>query len=451
MRLLFAHALLPGGWARDVGLDIENGTIAAVHIDAQEDGRERVAGVALPGLANLHSHAFQRGMAGLTEVRGPTSDSFWSWRELMYRFLREITPEDVEALAAHAYVEMLESGFTAVGEFHYLHHDPDGRPYANLAEMAERIAAAASETGIGLTLLPALYAHGSFGGAPPAEGQRRFINDADRFRRLVDAARAALRHVPDAAVGIAPHSLRAVSPKLLDEVLAAASGPVHIHVAEQVKEVEDCLAWSGARPMEWLLDHADVDPRWCLIHATHMTDAETRVLAATGAAVALCPMTEANLGDGIFNGAVYRAAGGRFGVGTDSNIDITAPGELKQLEYSQRLARRMRNALTLREGESSGRLLYDAALVAGGQALARPIGALAPGLRADIVVLRSDLPEMAGVRGDRWLDQFVFVQGARAVDRVYAGGRLVVESGVHVGRASVAARFAHTFARLAAA
>jgi formiminoglutamate deiminase len=250
---------------------------------------------------------------------------------------------------------------------------------------------------------------------------------------------------------VAPHSLRAVSPELLREALAVARGPVHMHVAEQIKEVEDCIAWSGARPVEWLMAHADVNPRWCLIHATHMTDRETTALAATGAVVSLCPITEANLGDGIFNGVTYHGAGGRFGVGTDSNVEITAPGELKQLEYGQRLGQRVRNALGRQKGESSGRLLYDAATSAGTRPLARAIGALAPGLRADIVVLRSDLPEMAGVSGDRWLDQFVFAQGARAIDRVYAGGRLVVAEGRHVHRSAIVGRFARTFARLASA
>jgi formiminoglutamate deiminase len=238
---------------------------------------------------------------------------------------------------------------------------------------------------------------------------------------------------------------------LLQDVTAAGRGPIHMHIAEQVREVEDCLSWSGARPVEWLLAHVEVNPRWCLIHATHMTEAETWGLARTGAVVALCPITEASLGDGIFNGLIYRAAGGRFGVGTDSNIEITAPGELRQLEYSQRLGQRVRNALTLEEGESSGRVVYDAALRAGRQALARSIGALAPGMRADLVVLRSDLPEMATVHGDGWLDQLVFVQGTRAVDRVYAGGRLLVENGVHHRRTEIGTRFARTFARLAAA
>jgi formiminoglutamate deiminase len=451
IRLHFDHALLPQGWTENVGIDVENGSIASVETGAAAEGRERVGGIAIPGLPNLHCHAFQRGMAGLTERRGPTGDSFWSWRRLMYHFLREITPEDAEALAEQAYMEMLEGGFTAVGEFHYLHHAPDGQPYANLAEMAERIAAAANATGIGLTLLPCLYGYGSIGGGPATEGQRRFLNEPERFLRLVEGARRAIGGVPDAALGIAPHSLRAVNPETLRAVIAAnPEGPVHIHAAEQVKEVEDCVAWSGQRPVEWLLAHAGVDERWCLIHTTHMTDAETTELARRGAVAGLCPLTEASLGDGIFNGVMYWEAGGRFGVGTDSNIEITAPGELKQLEYSQRLAHRVRNAMTLAEGESTGRVLYDAALRGGAQAMARRIGALEAGQRADIVVLDGALPEMAAVSDDRWLDTTIFSRGRSAIRDVYVGGVKVVEAGVHRERTRITARFARVVARLAA-
>ncbi len=446
-RLTFAHALLPDGWADDVVVEVEDGTIRAVAPGAAAGA----AGIALPGVPNVHSHAFQRGMAGLTERRGPGTDSFWSWRALMYAFLDRLDPDDVEALAAQAYVEMLEAGFTAVGEFHYLHHAPDGAPYANVAEMAERIAAAAAATGIGLTLLPALYAHATFGGAPPEPGQRRFVNDAARFGRLLEGAREALWSLPDATLGIAPHSLRAVTPDLLREALAARpDSPVHIHAAEQVREVEDCVAWSGLRPVEWLLAHAGLDPRWCVIHATHMTRAETEGLARSGAVAGLCPLTEASLGDGIFNGPEFRAAGGRLALGTDSNIEITVAGEVKMLEYAQRLARRARNALTLREGESTGRILFEAAAAGGAQALGRPAAAIAPGARADILVLDKGRPEMAAVRGDRWLDLFAFVLGGRVVDRVYAGGRLLVEGGRHRDREAVEARFARVFARLAA-
>ena len=450
-RFILDHALLPSGWARNVGLDIEGGTIAAVHSEASAEGRERVAGVTLPGLPNLHSHTFQRGMAGLAETRGPEGDSFWTWRQVMYRFLGKLTPDDVAAVAAFTMMEMLEGGFTALAEFHYLHHDADGRPYGDIAELSGRIAAAAQETGMGLTLLPVFYAQGGFGGAAPTEGQRRFINDSKSYARLLEGARKAVAGLDDAVVGIAPHSLRAVTPESLGEVVAmAGEGPVHIHIAEQVKEVEDCLAWSGQRPVAWLLDHAPVDRRWCLIHATHLDPQEVKSIAMSGAVAGLCPITEANLGDGIFEGADYLAAGGRFGVGSDSNIEISAPGELKQFEYSQRLKHRARNILAEREGQSTGRSLYEKALTGGAQALGRRIGAIAEGHRADLVVLDANHPDLAAVSGDRWLDSYVFVAGRAAIDTVFVAGEPVVRSGRHVKRDAIRTRYARAMARVLA-
>lgn len=448
--LILDHALLPDGWARDVALDIDGGVIRSILPDAAAAGRERIRGIALPGLPNLHSHAFQRGMAGLAEVRGPQGDSFWTWRQVMYRFLATLTPDDVEAIAAYATMEMLERGFTALAEFHYLHHAPDGSRYADPAELSARIAAAAQTTGIGLTLLPVLYTHGGFGGAPATEGQRRFANRIDDYLRLREGAERAVAGLEDGTVGCAPHSLRAVTPDQLAALLAAVpDGPVHIHIAEQTKEVEDCLSWSGRRPVEWLLDHAPVDRRWCLVHATHMTVEEYRRLAASGAVAGLCPITEANLGDGLFDGVEFAAAGGRWGVGSDSNVEITAPGELKLYEYGQRLNRRARNVLASREGQSTGRALYDAALVGGAQALGRRIGALAPGHRADLVVLDAGHPDLAAMTGDRWLDSYLFVAGTAAIDRVIVGGRTMVEGGRHVARESVTARYVSAMARLA--
>ncbi|NBJ11613.1 formimidoylglutamate deiminase [Microvirga arsenatis] len=450
-RLILDHALLARGWARNVGLDIEGGTIAAVHPEAPAEGRERVAGIALPGLPNLHSHTFQRGMAGLAETRGPQGDSFWTWRQVMYRFLGSLTPDDVEAIAAFAMMEMLEGGFTALAEFHYLHHEAEGRPYADIAELSGRIAAAAHETGMGLTLLPVFYAQGGFGGAAPTEGQRRFINDVESYARLLEGARKAVAGLDDAVVGIAPHSLRAVTPESLRAVVAmAGEGPIHIHIAEQVKEVEDCLAWSGQRPVAWLLDHAPVDRRWCLIHATHLDTQEVKGIAASGAVAGLCPITEANLGDGIFEGVDYLSAGGRFGVGSDSNIEISAPGELKQFEYSQRLKHRARNVLAEREGQSTGRSLYEKALAGGAQALGRRIGAIAEGHRADLVVLDAEHPDLATVSGDRWIDSYAFVAGRAAIDTVFAAGKAVVRSGRHVNRAAIRARYARAMARILA-
>ena len=446
--LFLDDALLPYGWARHVRVDIDAGRIAAVVPDASADGAERVAGIALPGLPNMHCHAFQRGMAGLAERRGPANDSFWTWREVMYRFLDRLTPDDVEAIASFAYMEMLERGFTAVGEFHYLHHDSDGAPFADIGEMAARHAAASQATGIGLTLLPVFYAYGGFGGAAPVPGQRRFLNAPDRFATLWARSSEIVSKLPHANIGVAPHSLRAVTPETLREVLSGASGPVHIHAAEQTKEVEDCVAWSGQRPIEWLLANAAVDARWCIIHATHMTMDETARLAQSGAVAGLCPLTESSLGDGIFNGPPWIEAGGRYGVGTDSNIDIDAPGELRQLEYSQRLGLRGRNLMTTQEGESSGRRLYADALAGGAQALQRPMGAIAPGMSADIVVLDAEHPDFAGRGGDLLLDTYIYVAGRGAVRDVYAGGQKVVAEGRHHRRDEFSRRYRTIMARL---
>jgi len=448
-RYVFEHALVADGWRRQVEISVDDGVITRIAPDASREGAQFVPGIAVPGLPNLHCHAFQRGMAGLAERRGPVGDSFWTWRDVMYRFLRRLTPDDVEAIAAFAYVEMLERGFTSVGEFHYLHHAADGTPYAELGEMSFRIAAAAAQAGIGLTLLPVLYGYAGFGGLAPTQAQHRFINDPDRFLRLVERARVAAAPLPDANVGVAPHSLRAVTPDTLRIVRDnAASGQIHIHIAEQAKEVSDCIAWSGQRPVEWLLDHAPVDERWCLVHATHMTAEETRRVAASGSVAGLCPLTEASLGDGVFNGADYLAAGGRFGVGSDSNIEVDAPGELRQLEYSQRIIRRSRNVMTTQESESTGERIFMETLRGGAQALGRPIGKLAVGCRADIVVLDAAQPDFDGDRPDCWLDAWIFSVGRSAVRMAFTSGEQLVVNGCHVRRAEIAARYIMTMRRL---
>ncbi|PSJ61146.1 formimidoylglutamate deiminase [Kumtagia ephedrae] len=441
MKGVFAReALLTSGWAVDVHIAFDGGAIVSVEADASPVAGDERAAILLPAMPNLHSHAFQRGMAGLAETRGPGDDSFWSWREVMYRFALSITPEQVEAVAAQLYVEMLEAGFGRVGEFHYLHHDHDGRPYTDIAEMAERIAAAATETGIGLTLLPVFYAHSGFGGLAPNDGQRRFINDIESFSRLVEASREAVAELGDAVVGVAPHSLRAVTPQELATVAdLGMGGPIHIHVAEQTREVEDCVAWSGARPVEWLLANAPVGENWCLIHATHMTEAETAAMARSGAVAGLCPITEANLGDGIFPGRAFLDHGGRFGVGSDSNVLIGVPDELRQLEYSQRLLTRQRNVLAP-AGASNGRALFDAALAGGNQALSgRPSG-IAVGGAASLVSLDASHPTLAGKSGDALLDAWIFANGAR-VDAVWIGGRKLVSQGRHIRREAIAERF----------
>ncbi|WP_422062044.1 formimidoylglutamate deiminase [Sphingopyxis sp.] len=442
MALWCEQAWLTDGWHSHVRLIVENGRISAVETGVSAaHGDERHA-IVLPGLPNLHSHAFQRGMAGLAERAGQGGDSFWTWREAMYHFVDRLDPEGLHAIAALAYAEMLESGFTRVGEFHYLHHDVDGQRYDDVAVMAHAIAAAAAETGIGLTMLPVFYAHSGFGGAAPKHGQRRFINDVNGFLTLLEATREAIAGLYDAIVGVAPHSLRAATAEELAAIAAMAAGaPVHIHIAEQIPEVDACVAWSGARPLEWLFDHADVGPDWCLVHATHVTESERRAIVGSGAVVGLCPITEANLGDGLFPAREFFAESGRFGVGSDSNVEIDAAAELRLLEYGQRLAHRGRNLLAGGAGQSTGANLYRGALAGGGQALGRGSTSLAVGAAADIVSLKADDPFFAGRSGDAILDSWIFGGGARLVDCVWRHGIKQVESGRHIARDAIDTRY----------
>lgn len=389
----------------------------------------------VPGLPNLHSHAFQRAMAGLTERRGTEADSFWTWREQMYRFVERLTPDDLEAIAAQAYMEMLEAGFTWVAEFHYLHHQPDGRPYDNVAEMAERIVAAAADTGIGLTLLPVFYRQSGFGGRPAAPGQRRFLNDRESYARLMETS------VPGGCIGIAPHSLRAVT---LDDLGWAADTwrgkPVHIHVSEQTREVEDCLAAHGRRPIDLLMDSVPADEHWCLVHATHADAGERARIARAKAVVGLCPITEANLGDGLFEVPDFLERGGRFGVGSDSNVRLSAADELRTLEYGQRLIRRQRNVLGAAE-QSTGRRLFEAALAGGAQAVGIPAGA------DDDAIVTLDASQH---RGDAAIDHWLFAADNAAIVSVERGGRRLVEHGRHRDRERIAARYQRTLAKLLA-
>lgn len=437
-------ALLPDGWHDDVRIALAAGRIAGIQTGTPPLAQDERHAVLIPALANVHSHAFQRAMAGLAEVRGPQNDSFWSWRTVMYRFALSMTPDDVEAVAAQAYVEMLEAGFSRVGEFHYLHHDRDGAPYADSAELATRIGAASAQTGIGLTLLPVFYAHSGFGGAAPDAGQRRFINSIDSFAQLLQRCRTIVGGLDGARLGVAPHSLRAVTPDQLAAILQlCGDGPVHIHVAEQTREVEDCIVWSGARPVQWLLDHAAVDTRWCLIHATHMTPAEIASLARRGAVAGLCPITEANLGDGIFPAPPFLAKGGQFGIGSDSNVLIALAQELRQLEYSQRLGLCARNIIAEPAG-STARSLFDGALRGGARSTGVEMG-LTAGADADIIALNTDaVPYLVG---DQWLDNWLFAGGV-GIDDVWARGRQQVRHGRHLRRDAIAQRFAATMTRL---
>ncbi|MSP48263.1 MAG: formimidoylglutamate deiminase [Alphaproteobacteria bacterium] len=446
-RLLAPIALLPDGWHADVGLDLDDdGTLTAATPGAAAFGRERLDGPVLPGLPNLHSHAFQRAMAGLAEHRDDDpEDDFWSWRRLMYGLAATLQPDEVEAIAAQLYVEMLEAGYTAVAEFHYLHHQPDGRPYDDPAELSERVIAAARQAGIGITHLPVLYMTGGFGGKAPTEGQRRFLNPPDRFLKLVDRVRTRHRGDAEVAVGIAPHSLRAVPPEALAEVAGAVdpTTPVHLHIAEQTGEVEQCLAWSGQRPVEWLLAHAPVDRRWCLVHATHLTPEEVGRAAASGATAGLCPTTEANLGDGFFPAEDWIAAGGAIGIGSDSHISVSGIEELRWLEYGRRLLARRRNRLTTRTGAHD---LFQAALSGGARACGRAIGRIVTGARADLVILDGESPALAEVPAGQLLDALVFAGNANPVKHVMVGGRWRVRDGRHLDRDAVRARYRRSVA-----
>ncbi|KTT17813.1 formimidoylglutamate deiminase [Pseudacidovorax intermedius] len=442
-RSLFAdHALLPGGWARDVRLDWDaTGRLTAVQPGATATrGIPRAEGPVLPGMPNLHSHAFQRGMAGLTEYRAEAQDSFWSWRSLMYRFALRLSPAQLEAIAFGLYVDMLEAGYTSVCEFHYVHHDTDGHPYADDAELARALLRAAARAGIGLTLLPVLYQTSGFGGAAPAEGQRRFIRSTDSMLRLLDALRPAC-DAQGARLGLAPHSLRAVPPEALRDALAGlaaqdATAPIHIHIAEQTQEVDDCLTWSGQRPVAWLLDHAPVDARWCLVHATHMDADEYRRAAATGAVAGLCPTTEANLGDGLFDLPQWTQGRGAWGVGSDSHACVDVAEELLMLEYGQRLIRRQRNVAATAAQPEVATAMWLAAVAGGAQASGRDLGGLATGQQADLVVLDAAHPVLAGLEGPQMLSAHVFAAGRqRPLAQVRVAGRIAVEAGAHPLRA----------------
>ena len=437
------QALTPRGWVRDLRLGIEGGRIARISQGPAEGLRS--VDLLLPAPVNLHSHAFQRAMAGLTESRGPDpSDSFWTWRRLMYRFLDRLTPEQVEAIAALVFMEMLEAGYGAVAEFHYLHHGIGGVPYAHLPEMAERIVSAAQAAGIGLTLLPVLYMQGGCDGRALGGGQRRVGCDLDLFARLHrDSAEIVARGPDDFATGIAPHSLRAVPPEALGRLRdIAPTGPVHMHLAEQLAEVEEVEAHLGARPVARLLDAAEVTGDWCLIHCTQMSGAETVGLAATGAVAGQCPITESSLGDGIFNGTDFREAGGRFGVGSDSNVHVALWEELATLEYSQRLRDRSRAAMATGD-RSTGRVLFDAVVGAGAQAAGRGAGGIAEGQFADLVAVSTDNEWLCDRTGDAVLDSLIFTGRGRAcVTDVWSAGRHVVREGCHVRRDAIVRAFA---------
>jgi formimidoylglutamate deiminase len=445
------HAWLPDGFVPGARIDSGSaGVIRGVNHSARATGAGRLGRYVVPGMPNLHSHAFQRAMAGLAERQSNPDDSFWTWREVMYAFAGRIGPDELCAIAAQLYVEMLKAGYTQVCEFHYLHHQPDGSPYADPAAMSLALIEAARETGIGLTLLPTLYMTGGFDGRPLSERQRRFRHDVDGYLRLFE--RLQREESGLVRVGVALHSLRAVPETAMRAVLDSGltrECPIHIHIAEQIGEVQDSLAIRNARPVEWLLDHAPVDARWCLVHATHLTDAEMRRLASSGAVAGLCPTTEANLGDGLFPLKSYLDAGGRIGIGSDSHISVSVVEELRWLEYGQRLATRRRNISASRASPNTGETLFRHALAGGASASGVPVGALAAGSRADFVVLDDTSPLLAGRDAEHVLDSWVFAGNTSLIRHVTVAGETVVRDFRHRDEERIASRYRDVVERLA--
>jgi len=444
------RALLPGGWARGVLLTIDRGWIVDVAADSEPSSNSRRLGIVVPGMPNTHSHAFQRAMAGLTEYRVKQRDSFWTWRETMYRFANRITPDDQRNIAAWLYADMLRAGYTTVAEFHYLHHAPGGSPYDRIGEMSEAVVDGAELAGINLTQLPVLYMTGGFDGSELAEEQRRFGNTTDSYLQLLTEVTARCAGSEQQRTGLALHSLRAVPPQAmrtileqLDDVVPGA--PVHIHVAEQTREVDDCVNERGARPVEWLLDNASVDERWCLVHATHLSDSEIRNIARSGATVGLCPTTEANLGDGVFPLPAFLEHGGSVSVGSDSNTSVNLIEELRWLEYVQRLTTHSRNVVADAAGNHTGQRLFELCLDGGRRATGQRVGAIETGCRADLLVVDEDIGH---VPGHLTLDRLVFGTDRSPFCDVMVAGQWRVRDFTHVAESQLKTRYDNTLRRL---
>ena len=424
-------ALLANGWASDVSIKIDNvGDI----VDIQTGVQDASSGCLIAGLANCHSHAHQRAMAGLAETASSNNDSFWTWRKTMYQFIDTMQPHQLRAIAAQLYLEMLTAGYTHVAEFQYLHHQRNGQHYNDIAEMSLQTLCAAQEVGMGITSLPVHYQYAGFGGQKITDQQARFFNTPDSLLKIVDSLKTASNNNQNANVGIAGHSLRATSKERFSEVLnglMSSDTPVHMHIAEQVKEVEDCLEWSGSRPMDYCLDNFDVDSNWCLIHATHMSESETLRLAQSGAVAGLCPSTEANLGDGFFNATSYLAANGKLAIGSDSHISTSPIEELRWFEYGQRLLSKSRNQLSGGVNRSTGRNLFEIATAGGARACGHNAGVIEVGKRADLLVLDCDSPLLVERHEDQLLDSWIFSGNSNVISDVYVGGQHLIRDGQH--------------------
>jgi formimidoylglutamate deiminase len=454
MKLFVEKVLLTDGWASEKTLLIENGVITEI-ISGFVEGAERADGIVIPGMVNCHSHAFQRAFAGFSEQGSEGQDSFWTWRNIMYKFLGQLTAEHAQVIATQLYIEMLKMGYTRVAEFHYLHHDIDGENYPQLSEMAEAIFKAAGETGIGLTILPVLYRHAGFGELPANDGQKRFINSTAQFNKLVSDCFALSADYQNTNVGIAPHSLRAVDKKSLHSVVKHvrdldAKAPIHIHIAEQQKEVNDCLEYYGERPVQWLLNNAELDEQWCLIHATHINEQERKGLIASKAIAGICPTTEANLGDGIFPTTEFLSEGGTFAIGSDSHISVNPVEELRWLEYAQRLIKQQRAILVSPKEASVGRNLWQKAALGGAQSTNSNTGELAIGKQADLLVLKNKEMKLFAHSEEHLLDSLIFASQQNMVSEVMVNGQWVVRDGQHALEQSVAQNFTDILQALSA-
>ncbi|MFT5709029.1 MAG: formimidoylglutamate deiminase [Oceanospirillaceae bacterium] len=443
------QAYLTQGWSKNVRIEVDNGVITAITANAVSSPAIELSGPVVPTIANLHSHAFQRAMAGLAEVSLNPNDSFWSWRDLMYKMVQKLTPEDVCIIAKQLYIDMLKVGYTQVAEFHYLHHQADGSQYSQLNEMAMQITQAANAAGIGLTLLPVLYSHSGFGGQAPMAGQGRFVNSTEQYLTLHKSCEAMLADNPLHQLGVCFHSLRAVTQQQIEEVLdqTAKDIPIHIHISEQQKEVNDCITWSKQRPVQWLANEIGLNERWCLIHATHLDDEELQAIASNQVVAGLCPTTEANLGDGIFLATEYIQAQGRWGIGSDSHVSLSIVEELRTLEYGQRLRDQQRNRLYSEQQNHIGDFLFEQALQGGNQATQVKLG-LAVGNRADFMVLDHLNPFIGSSKDEDILNRWLFACNENVIRHVYVAGNPVVTDFKHSQEEQASAEFSALLKRL---
>ena len=455
MPFLFSSAaLLPDGWARDVLLEWDDdGSIVGVSANAASNGHPRAAGPVLPGMPNVHSHAFQRAMAGLAERRGHPTDDFWTWRETMYELVRRLSPEDIGAIAAQLYIEMLKHGYTSVAEFHYLHRDAEGKPYADIATLAEPIVQAADVAGIALTLLPVMYRFGGFGARALKGGQRRFESDPASIMALLAEMQSRHGDRRNFRLGVAPHSVRAVDAMLLTEVVARALEfdpglPIHMHLSEQTREVSECRETHGVAPFAWVSDLVEVDSHWCFIHSTHITPKEAEALAGRGAVVGLCPTTEANLGDGIFDFSGWFARGAAWAIGGDSHVSVSPFDELRALEASQRLRLRVRNVASSESAPDVAANLWNGAAQGGSQAIGQPVGSIAAGQRADLVVLDGATVDFEGLAASDALSVAMFGGNSNRVRDVFLAGRKVIDDGRHAREQEAEREFRAALRRL---